>query len=47
MLGGFLTGDMDDMIIDDIMNDVFYPKENTLKILCYIIIGSVSGMGGQ
>ena len=31
---GFLTGDMEDMVIPDVMNDVFYPKEDTLKILC-------------
>ena len=24
---GFLTGDMENMVIPDIMNDVFYPKE--------------------
>ena len=36
VLGGrwrFLTGDMEDMVIPDIMNDDFYPKEDTLKIL--------------
>ena len=31
---GFLTGDMEDRVIPDVMNDVFYPKEDTLKILC-------------
>ena len=31
-LGVFLTGDMGDMVIPDVMNDVFYPKEDTLKI---------------
>ena len=31
---GFLIGDMEDRVIPDIMNDVFYPKEDTLKILC-------------
>ena len=25
-VGGFLTGDMDDLVIPDIMNDVFLPK---------------------
>ena len=31
---GFLTGDMEDRAIPDVMNYVFYPKEDTLKILC-------------
>ena len=31
---GFLTGDMEDLVVPDIMNDVFYPKEDTLQILC-------------
>ena len=31
---GFLTGDMEDRVIPDVMNDVFYPKEDTLKISC-------------
>ena len=38
---GFLTGDMEDMVIPDIMNDVFYPNEDILKIK------SVSRRGGQ
>ena len=33
-IGGFLTGDMEDRVIPDVMNDVFYPKEDVLKILC-------------
>ena len=32
--GGFLTGDMEYMVVLDVMNDVFYPKQDTLKILC-------------
>ena len=31
---GFLTRDMGDLVIPDVMNDVFYLKEDTLKILC-------------
>ena len=31
---GFLIGDMADRVILEVMNDVFYPKEDTLKILC-------------
>ena len=31
---GFLTGDMEDRVIPDIMNDVFYPKEDTIEISC-------------
>ena len=31
---GFLKGDMEDRVIRDVMNDVFYRKEDTLKILC-------------
>ena len=38
---------MEDMVILDVMNDVFYPKEDTLKISIDISIGSVSGRGGQ
>ena len=33
-VGGFLTRDMEDRVIPDIMNDGFYPKEYTLKISC-------------
>ena len=33
-VGEFLTGDMEDRVIPDVMNDVFYPKEDTLKISC-------------
>ena len=32
LYGGFLTGDMEDRVIPDIMNHVFYPKEDTLNI---------------
>ena len=28
------TGDIEDLVIPDVMNDVFHPKEDTLKILC-------------
>ena len=31
---GFLTKDMEDRVIPEVMNDVFYPKEDTLNILC-------------
>ena len=31
---GFLTRHMEDRVIPDVMNHVFYPKEDTLKILC-------------
>ena len=31
---GSLTRDMEDRVIPDVMNHVFYPKEDTLKILC-------------
>ena len=34
---GFLTGDMEDMVIPDVINDVFYPKKHTLKILCWCL----------
>ena len=33
-IGGFFTGDMEDRVVPDVMNDVFYPKEDTLKISC-------------
>ena len=33
-VGGFLTRDMGDRVIPDVMNDGFHPKEDTLKILC-------------
>ena len=26
--------ELEDMVISDVKNDVFYPKEDTLKILC-------------
>ena len=29
-----LTGDMENMVVPDVLNDVFYPKEDTLKISC-------------
>ena len=31
---GFLIRGMEDWVIPDVMNDVFYPKEHTLKIMC-------------
>ena len=31
---GFLTGDMENRVIPDVMNQVFYPKEDILKIWC-------------
>ena len=31
---GFPTRDMEDIVIPDVMNDIFYPKEDTLKISC-------------
>ena len=37
-IGGFLTGDMEDRVIPDVMNNVFYPKEDSLKILCLYLI---------
>ena len=30
----FLIRDMHDRVIPDVLNDVFYPKEDTLNILC-------------
>ena len=33
-LGGFLTRDMDDRVVPDVINDVFYLKDYTLKISC-------------
>ena len=37
ILGGrqwFLTVDMEDMVIFYIMDDLIYPKEDTLKVSC-------------
>ena len=31
---GFLTGHREDRVIPDVMNHVFHPKEDTLKISC-------------
>ena len=31
---GLLTGHMEVRVIPEIMNDVFYPKKDTLKISC-------------
>ena len=31
---GVLTRDMEDLVIPDVIKDVFYPKEDTLEILC-------------
>ena len=31
---GLLTRDMEDIVVPDVMTDVFYPKEDTLKISC-------------
>ena len=28
---------MEDMVVPDVMNDVFYPKEDTLKILFWYL----------
>ena len=38
---GFLIRDMEDRFIPDVMNDVFFPKEETLKICIDIFITSV------
>ena len=38
--------DMEDSVIPDVMNDIFYPKEDTLKIFVDISIRSVSRKGG-
>ena len=38
---------MEDMVILDVMNDVFYPKEDILNIFVDITIQSVSGRGCQ
>ena len=35
-----------DLVIPDVMNDVFLPKEDTLKIWCRYLYGSVSGRAG-
>ena len=40
---GFLIEDMEDLVIPFVMNDVFYPTEDTLKIS----IKRGSGRGGQ
>ena len=51
ILGGrwwFLTGDMEDIAVPDVMNDVFFhPKEDTLKFCVDSSIRSVSGRGGS
>ena len=31
---GLPTRDIEDLVIPEVMNDVFYPKEDILKILC-------------
>ena len=36
---GFLTGDMEDMFILDVIYDVFYPKEDTLKVSSWYLYG--------
>ena len=36
---------MEDMVIPDVMNDVFHLEEDTLKICFDILIKSVSGRG--
>ena len=43
----FLIVDMEDKDILDIMDGIFYPKEDTLKFCVDIFIRSISGMGGQ
>ena len=43
----FLIGDMNDRVISDVMNNVFHPKEDTLKFPVEISIRSVSGRGGS
>ena len=40
---GSLTGDMEDLVITDVMNDVFTPWKIPLKFCVDIFIGSVSG----
>ena len=42
---GFLIRDMEERVIPDVMNDVFYPEEDTPKIYFDILIKSVSGRG--
>ena len=44
---GFLTRHMEDRVIPDVMNDVFYPKEDTLKILCGYLNWKCVRKGGQ
>ena len=44
---GFLTGDMEDRVIPDIMIVVFYPKEDTLKILCWYLNWKCVRKGGS
>ena len=36
---------MEDMVIPDVMNDVFYPKEDILEILCSYLYGKYVGRG--
>ena len=31
---GFLISNMEDRVIRDVMDDVFYPKEDTVKVSC-------------
>ena len=52
-VGGFLTGDTEDRVIPDVLNDVFYSKEDTLKISCRYLYwkgvqkgGSIKGVLG-
>ena len=44
---GLLTGDMEDMVVPDVMNDVFYPKEDTLKISCWYLNQKCVRKGGS
>ena len=44
--GGFLTIDMMDRVIPNVMNNVFYPKEDTLKISCPYIYWKGVRKGG-
>ena len=37
---------MEDMVIPDVMNDVFYPKEDTLKISCWYLNQKCVRKGG-
>ena len=32
--GGYLIGDMEDRVIFDFMDEIFYPKEDTRKVSC-------------